>query len=110
MGLWSGSGGDRDSSEGFRLPSETLTPGRECGRTYFIERNMDEWEQMEVGIYMKCEDKNARHGGNIKQTKLVGINSQFMCWRMSYLYSMSHSCLVASYLQGNQEALLGHQF
>lgn len=61
---------------------------------------MDEREEMEVGIYVKCEDKNARQGWNIKQTKPVGINLQFMCWRMSYLYSMSHSCLVASYLQG----------
>lgn len=91
MGLRSGSGGDGDGSEGFTPPSQTLTPGWECGRTYFIERNMDKWEQMEVGIYMKCEDKYARHGGNIKQTKLVGINLQFMCWRMSYLYCMSHS-------------------
>lgn len=110
MGLWSGSGGDRDGSEGFRLPGETLTPGCECGRTYFIERIMNEWEQMEVGIYMKCKDKDARREGNIKQTKPVGINLQFMYWRMSYLYSMPHSCLVASYLQGNQEALLEHQF
>lgn len=100
LGLWSGSGGDRDGSEVSRLPSKTLTPGCECGRTNFIERNMDEREQMEVGIYMKCEDKNASQGWNIKQTKLVGINLQFMCWRMSYLYSMSYSCLVASYLQG----------
>lgn len=98
MGLWSGSGGDRDGSEVSRLPSKTLTPGCECGRTNFIGRNMDEREQMEVGIYMKCEDKNARQGWNIKQAKLVGINLQFMCWRMSYLYSMSYSCLVASYL------------
>lgn len=77
-----------------------------AARTYFIERNIDEWEQMEMGIYLKCEDKNARRRGNIKQTKLVGIHLQFM----SYLYSMSHSCLVASYLQANQEALLEHQF
>lgn len=42
MGLWSGSGGDRDGSEGFRLPSKTLTPGHGCGRTYFMERNMDD--------------------------------------------------------------------
>lgn len=110
MELWSGCGGDRDGSEGFRLPGETLTPGHECGRTYFIERNMDQWEEMEVGIYMKCEDKNARHRGNIKQTELVGINLQFMFWRISYLYSMSNCCLVASYLQGNQAALLEHQF
>lgn len=100
LGLWSGSGGDSDGSEVSRLPSKTLTPGRECGRTNFIGRNRDEWEQMEVGIYVKCEDKNARQGWNIKQTKLVGINLQFMCWRMPYLYSMSYSCLVASYLQG----------
>lgn len=72
--------------------------------------NMDKWEQMEERIYMKCEDKNARQGWNIKQTKMVGINLQFMWWRMSYLSSMSHSSLVAGYLQGNQEAPVKHQF
>lgn len=51
-----------------------------------------------------------REGGNIKQTELLGSNLQFMFWRISYLYSMSNSCLAASYLQGNQEALLEHQF
>lgn len=112
LGLWSGSGGDRDDSEVSRLPSKTWTPGWESGRTYFIERNMAEREQMEMGIYVKCEDKNASQGWNIKQTKLGGINLQFMWWRTSYLYSMSHSCLVASYLQGtgtSKASILKHQ-
>lgn len=63
MGSWSGCGGDGDGGEAFRMPTERLTPGRQCGRTDFNERNMDQREQMEVGIYTKCGDKNARQGG-----------------------------------------------